>query len=264
MKQLFALILLCMVAIPGYGDATLTFKTYSKSNNSKLLTYYIKDGVLRYNEEDSNRINLYNRSKQVFMSMNQKDRTISRIDPDIIEQRSKMINQKRLDKLSEVEAGLNEKLKTMSPDDQEVAASLMNKLKYPEFYGAHTFLKVTASKENRTVNGYPCRVYQLRREDTLIKTICVASAEALGLSADDYQTLRDFFHFNYQAQSKMMIAAGKTDFTFIDYRKEKIPGVAVEITEYADKPAEHPSLQIQQVSTKTLEPSLFEIQIPEK
>lgn len=263
MKQLVALVFLFVLAFPGYGDATLTFTTYSKGND-QLLTYYIKDGMLRYNEQNSNRINLYNQSSQLFMSMDREQQTISRIDKDIIEQRTKSINKQRLDKLQQVEAELNEKLKTMSPEQQEAAASVMNQLKYPEFYGAHNFLKVAATNEQGKVNGFACKVYRVTRKDTLVKTICMASADTLGLSADDYNTLRDFLHFNYLAQTRMMIASGKTDFNFIDYEQENMPGIAVQIIEADDNPDRKPSLQIQEISTKMLEPSLFEIQIPRK
>jgi hypothetical protein len=92
----------------------------------------------------------------------------------------------------------------------------------------------------------------------------MASADTLGLSAGDYSTLRDFFHFNYLAQTRMMIAAGKTDFSFIDYEQENMPGIAIQVIEAENNPAHKPSLQIQEVSPKMLEPSLFEIQIPRK
>ena len=263
MIQLLALVLLIAIAAPGYADATLSFRIYSNAGSTPL-SYYIKDGKLRFNDENSNRINIYERSSQTFTSVDREQQTISRIDRGIIAERSEMLNKQRLEKLKAVEADLNRKLDTMTPEEQEAAASVLNSMKYPEFYGAHTFLNVRPLASEKTVSDMACKIYELRRQEELLKTICMANATTLGLSDSDYRTLRDFFRFNYHAQTQMMIASGRTEFTFIDYEQENMPGIAIEINELGRDKKMRPVLQIERISTEKLDSKLFNIQIPKK
>lgn len=266
MKQLVTLALLLQIAPLCHADATLTYTSYSSGDDGTQMTYYIKDGMLRFIEQGSTRINLYDHSKQIFLSIDNQNGTISRIDKDILKHRTEQLNKQRLQRLEKAETQLDEQLKAMTPEEQEIAASLVNRLKYPEFYGAHTFLEVRPTEETKTINQFTCQVYKINLKERLLKKVCMVEADVIGLSEEDYRTLRDFYHFNYQARTRMMLAAGKTDFTLIDYEQEKMPGVPLEVVSYEDQTSTRPDIRLllKEVSTKMLDSSLFEGQTGKK
>lgn len=256
MKQLTALSLLFYTAFAAHADTTLVFKTDHRQK-SHTLSYYIKDGMLRFNEDDADRINLYDSSRQAFVSIDQETGTIARIDADIIARRVEQLNQARLQKLAQAEADINKKIEAMPEKEQEIAVSVLNQLKYPEFYGAHTFLEVSPNKQPRSIDGVDCQLYDIHRQGKLLKQICMASPEKLGMDPDDYRTLRQFYRFNYATQTRLMIASGKTSFSYVDYEQENMPGVVVEISARTEQP-DHANLRLQSLSSKMLDASLFE------
>ncbi len=262
--KLFAALLLFLLPtgrLP--ADTTLIFDAIKPEGSAKV-TYYIKDGMLRYTEEGNPRINLYDSSKQLFVSIDQGSGTISRIDKDIIARTVEHKNKLRLQKLLEVEKELNKKIHSMSEQEQEATATLVNQLKYPEFYGAHTMLKTGSTGEKRAVTGIDCTVYDVRRAEALLKQLCMAPAASLKMNEDDYRTLRKFFRFNYMAQTQLMIASGKTNFTYVDYEQENIPGIALEIRELTEGRSLQPKMVFKSISGKKLDSSLFEAQTPKK
>ncbi len=260
--RLFALLLSFFIAHSSHADTTLTFKSYVKDSSNQL-TYYIKNGVLRFSEQGTKRINLYNKAEQSFISIDQESGTISRIDKDIIAKRVEQLKAKRLKRLAEVEAQLHKRLQTMSDKEKEVAESLVNQLKYPEFYGLHTLIQTNRSNQTQKISNIDCQIYDVKRKTELLRQVCMAEAKALGMSADDYQTLRDFYRFNYLTQSQMMIAMGKTDFTHIDYHQENMPGIAIAIVTKSDKERQ-PNLLLESISLAKLDQSLFNSQKPKK
>lgn len=263
MKQFFATVILLITSQISQADATLTVKIFDRQDSSQLLTYYIKDGKVRISEDGSKRTNIYDEAEQHFLSIDQASGNISRIDKDILRQRVETLNKQRLEKLVEVESGLQEKLKTMDEEEKMIAESLVNQLKYPEFYGAHTFIKVEQTEKNKTIQGVPCQVYIISRKDIQLKQICMASAQALGLSAKDYQSLRNFYHFNYNTQTQLLLAMGKTGFTHIDYEQENMPGIPIEVISL-DQNGNKTDLLLESLSIKPIDKALFNHKISKK
>ncbi|MCW9014423.1 MAG: hypothetical protein OQL06_11615 [Gammaproteobacteria bacterium] len=258
MKQLMPLLFLYFIVFDAPADVTLSYKTFIDKNGSQNLTYSVKNGILRLTENQSERINLYNQSKQIFLSIDQKNANISRIDKNILNKRIEQLNQQRLSKLAEVETGLNKKLQDMSDKEKEIATELVNQLKYPEFYGAHTQIKVIKTAQTKTINEITCDVYDIKRNDSLVKQVCMASRKSLGISPGDYEALRDFHRFNYNTQTRLMLAMGKTDFIEIDYQMENMDGLPLEIITISDnKPTVE--LLIDSITTKRLDQAYFDI-----
>ena len=262
MKQLPALIVLFYMASLSHADTMLTFSTQF-GQNSHQLSYYIKDGMLRFSEDGSHRINIYDKSKQAFVSIDQGSGTISRIDKQLLAQRVDALTKIRQQKIASAEAELNNIVEAMPGPEQEVAVSVLNQLKYPEFYGAHTRLRALAEKKTRKIAGIECQLYSIRRQDRLLKQICMALPDALGISSDDYHTLREFYRFNYTTQTELLIASGKTGFSYVDYEQHNMPGVTVEISAKVKQP-DHANLLLESVSTEPLQASLFAIPKAEK
>ena len=263
MKLKLLLMTLLLSPLLSQADTTLVFKLPASQKTENLLTYYISHGRLRYEEASNKRINLFDQKTQEFTSLDQVTGTISRINHDIINQHVEKLNQQRLEKLKTVEAGLREKLKSMDTSKKEAAEVIMNKLKYPEFYGDHTFLASQKTTTTKTINNIECRIYNINQNDRLVRQLCMALPSALKMNDTDYQTLRSFLKFNYDVQSKLALAAGQSSFTYIDYDQHKIHGIPLEITLFTEKG----SLQDQvltDIHHKSLNKALFEIKPPVK
>ncbi|MCW8933995.1 MAG: hypothetical protein OQK98_04670 [Gammaproteobacteria bacterium] len=229
------IILICIVLLSStqyaFGDATLEFKEITSKG---LITYKIKDEKLKFTQSTQERINLFNRNKLEFISFDPESGVSSVFNNDVLKQRVSQLTQQRLKKLSQVELKLEEKLKTMTPEQQEAGESLINILKYPDLYGEHTLLKINKSDTSKEINNITCQLYQVYRAKQLIKDFCMASAKSLKLSPEDYLTQRSFYAFNYNMQSQLMIAMGKTRFSLVDYDKHDIDGVLIESIDYRD------------------------------
>ena len=255
MKALYILLFILAGLKPAISDSTLVFKIFS-DKSSRINSYYLKDHQLRLIKEHSELFNLYDKLQQSFSSTNTQSGKISRIDSDILNQRIELLNQKRMKKLAELEKKLRTKLKNMTDNQKKAGESLLNQLKYPEFYGSHTFLNIHKTKQSKTINNIDCDVYQVMHKNTVIKKICIANNHALKLDANDYDTLRNFQKFNYSTQTRFMLAQGKSDFTQIDYQQENIDGIPIEIINTSGK-ANKLEMMLINVSHHKLDKTLF-------
>jgi len=253
MKNLISCIVLLSWAQYAYGDMTLEFKEIISKG---FITYSIKNEHLKFTQSEQSRINLFNQKNQQFISFDPQSGKSALFDEKILELRVNQLNEKRLEKLAKVESNLKKKLQTMSPDEQEVGESLVNLLKYPEMYGEHTHLNVKKLDTLKQIQNIPCQVYQLYRAKKRIKDFCMAEAKDLKMPARDYQTYRGFYAFNYDMQTRLMIAMGNTRFNLVNYKQQKIPGIAIESINYrGSKVTQH--LILNQVNTHTLAKTEF-------
>lgn len=260
-------LLLCLSALTQmtYADTTLVFKSHAGKDSQHRTIYYIKNGLLRFSEQDSKRINIYDKSKQVFLSIDKEKQTISRIDKDILGQHVEALQRQRLMALAEAEKKVNAQLKSSDINEKALAETVINQLRYPEFYGAHTHLKTEKTTITKNLNGIDCQVYNIIRNDQLLKQICMADYKTMNLTSDDYDTLRQFYRFDYSTQTRLLIAQGKTEFVLIDYDEENIDGIPIEITAISENENKL-ILLLDELDSGTLDSSLFEVSIknPEK
>lgn len=259
-KCLFAIVLL---STGQYAAADVTFKFNQLKNNNtqRTFTYQIKAHQLRYSEARSNKQNIFNRQKQQFHSFDPDTGKPSMLNEQLLNIHLTRLNQQREARLAEVEKKLEVKIKDMSAIEQQAAESLLNQLKYPDLYGEHTLLKLKPINETRRINNVECSVYKLFKKDTLIRSYCMASAQALKISPQEYHTLRDFYAFDYKSQSKMLLAMGKTSFTIIDYEQHSMPGIVIETINYKNNKKNNHMI-LQSVNHNTLVDSLFDLNQP--
>ncbi len=249
MKLLLTLIVLLYSQHYAIADITLEFNEVINKNH---VIFKLKDSQLKFFHTGHPRFNTYNRKNQNFISINTKSGKKSIITPTLLNKRISQLNQQRLKKLAQVEQKLKKELKNMSAKDREHAESLINFLKYPDIYGEHTQLNLKKSKQSKKINDIPCQVYQFYRKKDRIKEVCIAQANTLKMSANDYKTLRSFYAFNYSMQTRLMLAMGKTRFNLIDYEEEKITGIMIESIDYiGDKISQH--LVLDSIDTQLIE-----------
>ena len=262
MKYLTAVLLSLLLSTNGHADTTLEYTTAGKPPGNTL-TYYVKGNLLRFRDGAAPRFNLFNADQQYFISAETESGTIARIDKRLIDKQVEKLSQQRLARVAEEEQQLRELVKDMDQQKIDIAESLINQLKYPEFYGAHTLLKVKPMKQTKTINGIACHQYQVTRKEQPVRQFCMASRNDLGLDENDYRTLRSFLHFNYQTQTRLLIAQAKTSFNHIDYKEQQIPGIPLEIIDYKEQQPV-PTLSFKTISDKLLDASLFENPVAQK
>lgn len=232
MKCYLTAIVLLSLSQYAVADATLNYSQTQADHKPYSFTFLISEQRLRVDESDSDRINLFRQSGSEFSSYNPQNQQLDLINPAILKARVDALNEQRLQRIKQIEAELQQKLAKMSDTEQEVGEALLNQMKYPAAYGEHTEIKVIPLKDRKTVAGIECQVFQLLKQQQRIKEFCMAPAQALGLSTQDYQTLRSFYAFDYSMVSQLMLAMGKSDFTVIDYDAHDIPGVVLEVIEF--------------------------------
>lgn len=229
MKVLLTFIVLLYGQQYAFADMTLKF---NELISKKHITFKIKNGQLKFFETDKAQFNQYKRDTQQFMSVDTATGKKALITQALLKQRVKQLNQQRLTKLAQVELKLKNELKSMSDKDRETAESLVNFLKYPDIYGEQTHLSIKKANISKQIHNINCQVYQLFRKKNRIKEVCIAQAKSLNLTNDDYKTLRSFYQFNYNMQTQLMLAMGKTRFNLIDYAKHNISGLMIESIDY--------------------------------
>ena len=256
MKSFLSLVVLLLSNQLALADVTLVFVIPTGPAPDREVNYKIKNNTLRIDQADTKQYKLYDNSQQALIHIDEKTGNISRIDSDYLNSRVDILNQQRLQKLVEVESRLKDKLMSKSAEEKRIAEELMSQLKYPEFYGTHTYLKLEKTRQTRSINKIKCRVYNITRNEQILKQLCMASQEALNLSDADYATLRGFYHFNYTVQTRLRIAAGKTDFIQVDYEQENVAGIPVEILKLSDKDTK-PEIFLHRIDHKTLDKAQF-------
>lgn len=258
-SQLYILLLILFALKTAHADSTLVFSNPQGEEEKSLLTYHVKNGQLRLIDGNSERINIYTKAKQTFSTTDIQNNTTSNIDAQLLDKQVEIMTKQRMAKLALVEQEFEKKTARMKVEEIEIAQSLINQLKYPEFYGAHTLLKISKTNQSKTIANIDCVVYELYRANMLLKKVCIANNKSLKLSADDYDTLINFYRFNYTTQTRLLIASGKTDFMHVDYQQENIDGIPIEVT-IMTKQGDRLESIIQKVSTDKLSDTLFSIQ----
>jgi len=258
MKLYITAIVLLSLGQYAVADTTLEFKNLHNPNKQDSILYQIKDQKLRFTESGSKRVNLFDSKNQQFITFLPDTGKAEMFNREVLDTRVAQLNKKRMLKLSLVEQELKEKLKSMSAKEQEVGESIVNQLKFPEFYGDHTLLKVNALESTKKIDNIECKIYQLIKKKQRLKEYCIANPSALGMNSSDYQTLRNFYAFDYNMLTRLMLAMGKSGFELIDYDKEGMQGVVIEVISFkGDSIMQHQMLA--SFNNDTLNQSIYDL-----
>jgi len=122
-------------------------------------------------------------------------------------------------------------------------------------------METKKKKTSKHINDIKCLIYNVTLHENLVRQICMAPVDELKISNQDYATLRAFYKFNYNTQSRMMLAAGKSSFTYVDFEAKNMPGVPAEIRLFTKQGSVQDHI-LYQVDNTTLDKGLFEIKTP--
>jgi hypothetical protein len=258
MKLYITAIVLLSLGQYAVADTTLEFKNLYNPGKQDSILYQIKDQKLRFTESGSTRVNLFDSKNQQFITFAPGTGKAEMFNSEVLDTRVAQLNQKRMLKLSHVEKELKDKLKNMSAKEQEVGESIVNQLKFPEHYGEHTLLSVNALASIKKVGGVECKIYQLIKKKQRLKEYCIASPSSLEMSSSDYQTLRSFYTFDYNMLTRLMLAMGKSGFELVDYDKEDMQGVVIEVISFkGDSIMQHQMLT--SFNNNTLDKGIYDL-----
>lgn len=261
--SLLLIVLLSVLKVQtSVADVTLNYSLSQDGKDNQTASYQVRQQQLRLTDSLSGRINLYDSRSQQFVSQQKGSKQVSILNKEILDKRVSELNQKRMQKLDETEKKLQLRMKSLGQKEKEVGVGVINQLKYPELYGEHLLLKTYPTDRTKTIKGIECQVIQLKREAMLLKEFCMASRGDVDMSKSDYETLRSFYIFDYTAQSRIMLAMGRSKFDIIDFDKYDMPGVVIEMISFVD---DKPQLQMRltKVNDDSLDPELFKLSTSE-
>lgn len=231
-----SVLLLVTSLLPGIcsGDTQLDFMIQDKQAKSKL-SYLIRDHQIRVDDGNTKRINIYDAGKRVYDSYAPGKDKHYRITDELISRKVESLDKARRQRIQETEQRLQDKINQLKPEQQQALESLINQLKYPDLYGQQTRLSIHPIKKTHQVQQVKCQLYRLERDDKLLKTFCMAERKDLGLSVDEYKSMRSLLQFNYSVQTRLLMARGESGFTMVDYEEKNMPGIPIEIIDHTGK-----------------------------
>lgn len=258
MKKWLPLIALMTLQNISVADVRLEFSRYTQSGQQGTFNIFVKNSLLRIEDKDAQRFNLFDSEKKRFISQHQRSGKIARMDMNILTQRAQQLNQKRLQRLHKILTELDKKRPQMSQTELEVSEELINQMKYPKEYGAYTFNTLEKTSTQKEIAGIQCQLYTLKRKNQLLKTLCIANQKQLGISSQDFNTLLDYEEFQYQVESQINLAMGDADFDLISLKELNIAGLVIETQKQLKKQlvAEQ---RLTKISTQALNKTLFEL-----
>jgi len=89
-------------------------------------------------------------------------------------------------------------------------------------------VRMTATGKHEKVAGYDCEMFSTFVDDEHQSDICLASAEAVGLSASDRQTLQGAFSYFKRMAEKMSAGLGNMSLPFDKIGADRVPVKMVE------------------------------------
>ncbi|MGN8158459.1 hypothetical protein ACS8Y6_00685 [Salinisphaera sp. RV14] len=173
-----ALIGLTSMASAVQADTTLTY--VGASGQYKV---YITPKAVRI-DGDGSGWQLYKRGDPAIISVSPKDQTYTRLDKNTA---SEIRHQ-----MSALRARIENRLQQLPPDQRPAARAAMAE-KIPGLNGKRESIGLDHTGATDKVDGIACQVIQIVRGGRPAHKMCVASAEALGLSDASFRTVKSMF-----------------------------------------------------------------------
>ncbi len=175
---LAALIGLASIASAAQADTTLTY--VGASGQYKV---YITPDAVRI-DGDGNGWQLYRRADPAIISVSPKDQTYTRLDKNTAGEIRHQMDALR--------ARIENRLQQL-PADRRPAARAAMAAKIPGLDGKQQSIGLDHTGATDKVDGISCDVIQIVRGGQPADKICVASADALGLSSASFGTVKSMF-----------------------------------------------------------------------
>jgi hypothetical protein len=237
--------LLLLAAIPSArADATLTYESKQSGKNVVM----IHDGMVRMvtpqPQGGGQAVSIYDSRKDRFVVLDEAKRSYLVMDKAMVSEQAKRIRTMQ----QQMMAQMREQMKDMPEEQRRMLEQQMAQFEQGQ---QGTGPKVDVRKTGKTdvVNGFRCEYYQSYIDGRLMSEACIAEAKALGLSAADYQAMKDMFAFmGHMAQAFSGTKQGSTQ------GFENVPGLPVRTRDPSGE-----VMELKKVDTGAVDPKLFQI-----
>ncbi len=195
------LALLVAAAAPALADTTLIY-----AGPGGRYSVYMRPQDVRI-DGDGPRWQLYHAGKPVLVSVSPKNRTYTRLDQHVagaIRQRMNALRRHIQNRIAQL------------PPSQQAAARAAMTSQVPGVAGGTQTVGLDRTGVRDRVAGVPCQIIQIVRNGQPAHSMCVASAQALGISSAAFHTVQSMF-----ALLKRMLAGTGLQGIGLPYRSLK-------------------------------------------
>lgn len=183
LKTSLACILLIAPVMAG-ATSVLEFDTRESERVGKLIVA-VQNGMVRVDEGSGNWM-LYDSRKNTVFVIDTRQQAYLAIDREEA--------QRYAQTLSLARQGIELQLRRATPEQRAQVEKWLGKGETP------APMKYVSTKTSRKVNGYRCTAGRLERDGAAIEEVCVASAADIGMSAQDYATVRSMYKLMSEVQ----------------------------------------------------------------
>ncbi len=213
------------VASSVYADATMITKNYNNGIETPASTVMVKNNKVYMEMHTGGKTQyvIYSDAEKTLTMVNPERKMYYAIGQDTINKQAKMMHdyrQQMMQQMQQKMAGMTDQQRTMM--EQQMAKMGMGKKT-----STVPVLKEIDTGKTVKVNNIQCRIHHLMREAKLEEAVCMASYTDLGISQQDYATLKAMFNFmeNMSASAKMMNGHSNEK----DFKLQQLEGIPASI-----------------------------------
>jgi len=225
-----------MFILPVQADTTIVLKDKANGESS---TFQVKGNYVRISSSDEPDYTLYDKSRDILISVDDRKRIYAEIDLKTLQQQMQGMTQMRQQQNKMMQA----QMASMTPEQRRMMAQQM-----PGSSGPITH----KAKGTRKVNGYKCKAYEFYQQGQLVSEVCLANASATGIGGSDYSTLMSMIKF-MRSMSKMTSDAIGDTSEHDPFMLSNLKGIPVLMKD----PADGSDMTISSLSSSSLDSKLF-------
>lgn len=184
--MLYAVLAVTLLVAPALAGATsvLEFDTRESQHVGKLVVA-VQDGMVRV-DEGSGSWMLYDSRKDTVFVVDTQQQAYLAIDREEAKSYARTLSLAR--------QGIELQLRKASPEQRAQVEKWLGSSEKP------APMKYVRGKTSHKVNGYRCTEGHLERGGKLVEEVCVASVGDIGMSAQDYATVRSMYKLMSEVQ----------------------------------------------------------------
>lgn len=217
---------LCLAAVPAGADSSLHYRL----NGSEVVQeVVVKQGRVMIPSLDAKdrRDFLFDRTRQEAVLIDHSRQTFIRVNDQTLDRLSR-----QSEPLKPLLAGLSSQLGKLTPEQRA---------KWQNMLGGVDLDKIASAAKNelpshlarkagaRKVGSFSCESVSVLRGKQKVAELCISQADAIGLSADDYATIRSLFDFAEHLANKTRGFSSLMGISIPAVSVQEIPGIPVEI-----------------------------------
>lgn len=186
-KQLFAITLSLMFGICHAGTTINVKETTGET--SKKHFFYIANNKVSFSDGQSTMI--FDSRQKEMTAIDHKEKSYVNIDINKIEQMSAQANQMMQQMREKMEA----QMQNLPPEQQEQFQSMMKQMGHGAIEIKKNTETVRPTGRSETISGLKCKIIEVYQSGIKESESCIVPISKIGISASDYQTLKQFFEY---------------------------------------------------------------------